>query len=158
MPPDEVVRDDAIDKEGKLALLTPLPPPLLPILDHALDAARIFPLIRAVGFGHGGVEKGGRGKLLSFVHPAAHLHFDAASGFNGDFLEVGSGHFTKRAPLLDVRERKQKGEREQSDQHDRRDDLMLETVRPTPECHGSAPSRMRQPPMRDASLDKLGKP
>src|SRR5678815_1307651 len=38
VPPDEVVRNDAIDEEGKLALLAPLVPPLLPLLDHALDA------------------------------------------------------------------------------------------------------------------------
>ena len=57
--------------------------------------------VRAVGFGDGGVEKGGRGELLGLVHPTGDLHFDAASGFDGDFLEVGAGHFAKRAPLLE---------------------------------------------------------
>ena len=91
-------------------MLIPLTPPLLPILDHALDTSCILSLVRAVGFGDGGVEQGGRGKLLGLVHPTTDLHFDAASGFHGDFLEVGAGHFAKRAPLLDVGERKQKGQ------------------------------------------------
>src|SRR5580765_2796989 len=152
VPSDEVVGDNAIDEEGKLALLIPLMPPLLPILDHALDALRILTLVRAVGFGDGGVEKWGSGELLGLVHPTTDMHFDAASGFYGDFLEVGAGHFTKGPPLLDVGERKQKGQGQKSDQHDRRDDLALETVSPTPECHGFAPSRMQQPVMREAYL------
>ena len=154
VPPDEVVGDDAIDEEGKLALLIPLTPPLLPILDHALDALRILALIRAVGFGDGGVEKRGGGELLGLVHPTTDLHFDAASGFHGEFFEVGTGHFAKSASLLDVGERKQKGQGQKSNQHDRRDDLALETVSPTPECHGFAPSSMQQPAMRNAYFVK----
>ena len=58
VPSDEVVGDDPVDEEGKLALLVPLPPPLLPILDHGLNTSCILALVRAVGFGDRGVEKG----------------------------------------------------------------------------------------------------
>ncbi len=145
MPPDEIVGDDAIDEERKLAALIPLTPPLLPILDYALDALRILPLVRAIGFSHGGTKKRGRGELLGLVHPTTDLHFNATSGFHGDFFEVRAGHFAKRAPLLDVGERKQEGQGQKSDHHDRRDDLVLETVRPTPECHGCARDTLSRP-------------
>src|SRR5262245_28972471 len=138
VPSDEVVRDDAINEKGKLALLISLTPTLLPILDHALDAARILPLIRAIGLGDSGMQKGGRGELLSLIHPPTDLHFDATSRFDGRFLEIDAGHFSKRASFLDVGNGEQKCQGQKSDQHDRCDDLALETMRATPECHGCA--------------------
>src|SRR5262249_21161502 len=128
VPPDEVVRDNAIDEEGKLALLIPLTPPLLPILDQALDTVRILSLVCAIRLRDRGMEKRVRGKLMCLVHPPADLHLDAASGFDGGFLELDSGHVAKRAPLLDIGDDKQKGKGKKSDQYDRRDDLALETV------------------------------
>ena len=110
MPPDKVIGSDAIDEEGKFALLIPLTPALLPILDHALDPLRTLALVCAVGFGDGGAEKGCCAELLSLVHPTADLHLDAASGFYGNFLEVRAGDFAKRSPLFNVGDGKQNGQ------------------------------------------------
>ena len=136
VPADQIVGHDAVDEKRKLAALVPLLPALLPILNHLLDGLRILPFVGPVGFRDGGTQERRGGQLLSLVHDARHVHFDPARGIDRDLFEIGAGRLAQGASFFEVGEGEEKGQRQKSDHHDCRDDLALETVRPTPEGHG----------------------
>jgi hypothetical protein len=75
--------------------------------------------------------------LLRLVDAPRHVHFDPAGGLDGDFLEIRSGRFAQGPALFEIGDEEEQAERNQPDHHDGRDDLVLETVGPTPESHGS---------------------
>ncbi len=143
MPADEIIRDDPVDEQRKLAAGVSLAPALLPVFDHGIDRLLVLALVRAVRFGDGGAEERRGGELLRFIDAAHHMHFRAARCLDGHFLEVGADGLAERPPFFHITEQEGETERQKTHHHDRRDDFMLEAVRPTPECHTDAPSRMR---------------
>jgi len=66
------------------------------------------------------------------------MHLDPAGGFDGHFFEIRPRRLSQGASLFYVDEGKQEGKRQETDHHDRGDDLLLEAVRPAPEIHTGA--------------------
>jgi hypothetical protein len=64
------------------------------------------------------------------------MHFDPTGSFDSYLLEIRPRRLSQGASFFYIDKGEQEGQRQETDHHDRCDDLLLETVRPAPECHG----------------------